>query len=95
MFINCWHCSVVNIVFILQPILTSIRGTTNIQQSSTKTANLVLQTKQTGQNIQRRITKPIVGKIVSSQRTQLPVDTVLGTRKLPGVPQGKCFVFFV
>lgn len=49
---------------------------------------MLLQAKQTGQNVQRRITKPIVGKIVSSQRTQLPVDTVLTNRNLPVVSQG-------
>jgi len=49
---------------------------------------LLLQTKQASQNVQHRITKPIVGKFVSSPRTQLPTDTVLANRKLPGVSQG-------
>lgn len=71
-----------------QPILTSLRGT-KIQQSPAKSTNLLLQSKQTGQNLQRRLTKPIVGKLLSNPRTQLPVDTVLANRKLPTVPQGQ------
>lgn len=74
-------------LFIFQPILTSIRGT-KIQQNPSNSTNLLLQAKQAGQNVQRRMTKPIVGKLVSNQRTQLPVDTVLANRKLPGVHQG-------
>lgn len=69
--------------------MTSLRGT-KIQQNSAKTANLLLQAKQAAQNVHRRITKPIVGKIVSSPRSQLPVDTVLANRKLPVVSQGLC-----
>jgi hypothetical protein len=48
----------------------------------------MLQTKQSGQSVQHRLTKPIVGKIVSSPRAQLPVDSVIGNRKLSSV-QGK------
>lgn len=51
-----------------------------------------MQAKQTAQNVQRRITKPIVGKLVSNPRSPLPVDTVLANRKLPSVPQGLCLM---
>uniref|UniRef100_A0A2H8TJP8 Nuclear factor related to kappa-B-binding protein n=1 Tax=Melanaphis sacchari TaxID=742174 RepID=A0A2H8TJP8_9HEMI len=69
----------------LKPILTSLRGT-KTQQTPTKTANLLVQAKQATQNVQRKITKPLVGKFVSNQRAQLPVDSVLANRKLSGVP---------
>ncbi|CAH1738658.1 unnamed protein product [Aphis gossypii] len=69
----------------LKPILTSLRGT-KIQQTPSKTANLLVQANQATQNVQRKITKPLVGKFVSNQRPQLPVDSVLANRKLSGVP---------
>lgn len=65
--------------------MTSICGT-KIQQNSSKTANLLVQAKQTTQNVQRKITKPLVGQFMSNQRAQLPVDSVLANRKLSGVP---------
>jgi len=65
--------------------LTSLRGT-KIQQTPSKTANLLVQANQATQNVQRKITKPLVGKFVSNQRAQLPVDSVLANRKLSGVP---------
>lgn len=68
-------------------MLTSMRAS-KIQQSQAKSTNLLLQTKQANQSVQHRITKPIVGKLVSSPRTQLSTDTVLANRKLPGVSQG-------
>lgn len=81
-----------NITKLFQPILTSLRGT-KIQQNPTKPTNLLLQAKQAGQNVQRRITKPIVGKLVSNPRAQLPVDSVLTNRKLSSVPQGNYSIF--
>jgi len=65
--------------------LTSIRGT-KIQQNPAKTASLLVQAKQATQNVQRNITKPLVGQFMSNQRAQLPVDSVLANRKLSGVP---------
>ncbi|XP_050542288.1 nuclear factor related to kappa-B-binding protein isoform X2 [Daktulosphaira vitifoliae] len=71
----------------LKPILSSLHGA-KIQQSTTKTSNVLLQTKPSGQTLQRRIAKPLVGKLLSNPRGQLPVDSVLANRKLPGVAQG-------
>lgn len=67
--------------------MTSLRGT-QLQPNSQNSTNLLLQAKQTGQNIQRRITKPVVGKLMPNQRTQLPVDTIFTNRKLPGISHG-------
>ncbi|XP_060849456.1 uncharacterized protein LOC132928660 [Rhopalosiphum padi] len=69
----------------LKPILTSLRGT-KIQQTPAKTANLLVQARQATPNVQRKITKPLVGKFMSNQRAQLPVDSVLANRKLSGIP---------
>jgi len=49
---------------------------------------LIVQANQGTQNVQRKITKPLVGKFMSNQRAQLPVDSVLANRKLSGVPPG-------
>lgn len=65
--------------------MTSLRGT-KIQQTPSKTTNLLVQANQATQNLQRKITNPLVGKFVSNQRPQLPVDSVLANRKLSGVP---------
>lgn len=65
--------------------MTSLRGT-KIQQTPAKTANLLVQARQATPNVQRKITKPLVGKFMSNQRAQLPVDSVLANRKLSGIP---------
>lgn len=62
--------------------MTSLRGT-KIQQNPANTANLLVQATQ---NVQRKITQPLVGKFMSNQRAQLPVDSVLANRKLSAVP---------
>lgn len=68
--------------------MTSLCGA-KIQQTPSKTANLLVQAKQAAQNIQRKITKPLVGKFMSNQRAQVPVDSVLANRKLSSVSPGK------
>lgn len=54
-----------------------------------------MQTKPSGQTVQRRIAKPLVGKLLSNPRGQLPVDSVLANRKLAGVAQGKFIVYIL
>lgn len=55
-----------------------------------------MHTKQAGQSgVQHRITKPIVGKLLANPRAQLPVESVIGNRKLSSVPQGEWFKMYI